>query len=93
MALSPDRYTEVEAQLLYIHEYLVSLADQICQAAPVTDPQGRTHRAALGAVERIDELRYLLAVSEARRQIGERLGQVAGPTRGKQYHPILQLHQ
>jgi hypothetical protein len=71
MALTHEQYTQVDAQLQHVHEYLESLADQLCVTASPIDRCGHAHHAAVQAAEQVDELRYQLAVAEARRQVIE----------------------
>jgi hypothetical protein len=75
MALTHQQYVAVDTQLQHLHQYLEALAAELCVAQSPLDKCGHTHQAAAKAVERIEELRYLLAVSEARRQVIEHRGE------------------
>jgi hypothetical protein len=70
MALTPKRYAEVDRQLQQVQVYLVELTSELAQAAS-TDPCCSACQAALKAKKQIANLRYLLAVAEARRQVSE----------------------
>jgi hypothetical protein len=71
MALTHEQYAQVDTQLQHVHEYLESLADQLCVTPSPIDRCGHAHHAAVKAAEQVGELRYLLAVAEARRQVLE----------------------
>jgi hypothetical protein len=72
MALSPRRYAEVELQLQQVETELVELAGELSQVRPADDHSCRPGQVAKKAADKVSELRYLLAVAEARRQIGEK---------------------
>ena len=71
MALTPKRYNEVDEQLQELQAYLVSLSGELGQVTPTTDHSCQPCQAAKKAADKIADLRYLLAVAEARRQVGE----------------------
>lgn len=79
MALTYEEYAQVDAQLQHVHEYLESLADRLCVTPSPTDRCGHAHNAAVKAAEQVGELRYLLAVAEARRQVIEHRSDVVHP--------------
>jgi hypothetical protein len=71
MTITAKRYAEVDRQLQQMYDDLVSLAGELGQTATPTDPFCQPCQAARKTAKRVAELRYLLAVAEARRQIGE----------------------
>jgi hypothetical protein len=72
MALSDKRYTVVDTQLQDLRDYLMALAAEIQASTPPTDPFHRPGPAALKAADAVENLRYLLAIAEARRQVREK---------------------
>jgi hypothetical protein len=72
MALTDKRYTAVDTQLQEMREYLVALAAEIQEATPATDPFRRPSHAAMKAADAVENLRYMLAIAEARRQVREK---------------------
>jgi Sec-independent protein translocase protein TatA len=60
MALSPDRYRDIEATLKEIQEYLTEVAREIDEAALRTNKQGQTYQMAVNAATQLAQLRQAL---------------------------------
>jgi len=71
MTITAKRYAEVDHQLQQIYDDLIALAGELGRTATPADPFCQPCQAARKTAERVADLRYLLAVAEARRQIGE----------------------
>ena len=71
MALSAKRYAEVDMQLQQVQNYLLALTHELAQLDSA-DPACQPCQASLKADKQIAQLRYLLAVAEARRQVSEK---------------------
>jgi hypothetical protein len=74
MALSAQRYAEVDTQLQQVQADLVALASELAQTPSPADFFCQPGQAARKAAAQIADLRYLLAVAEARRQVSEHTG-------------------
>jgi hypothetical protein len=72
MAVTDKRYTEVDTQLQEMRDSLMALAAEIQAVTPSTDPFHRPCHAALKAADAVENLRYMLAIAEARRQVREK---------------------
>jgi hypothetical protein len=85
MALTDKRYPAVDTQLQDMREYLMALAAEVQAATPRTDPFRRPCHAAMKAADAVENLRYLLAIAEARRQVSEKQEKsLPGSARGMQ---------
>jgi hypothetical protein len=73
MTLTAKRYANVDVQLQEMREQLMSLSAEIRKATPSTDKSSRACMAALKAADALENVRFMLAVEEARRQLEERL--------------------
>ncbi|RIK41478.1 MAG: hypothetical protein DCC55_11745 [Chloroflexi bacterium] len=72
MALTGKRYTAVDRQLQDVRESLMALAIEIQEATPPADPFRCPCHAAMKAADAVENLRYMLAIAEAKRQIREK---------------------
>lgn len=71
MALTDKRYTTVDPQLQEMREALMALAAEIQESTLATEPFCRPYHAAMKAADAVENLRYMLAIAEARRQVRE----------------------
>ena len=73
MALTQKRHTAVVAELHYIHTYLISLANEIDLAAPLTDKRGFTYQTITRTAEQVAHLIDLLADTQEKQRSGRRV--------------------
>ena len=71
MGLTPERYVEVDAELQEIYKYLLALALEIDEAAPLSGKQGRDYRTAVNTLGQVAILRRTLLAALERQLIGE----------------------
>jgi hypothetical protein len=60
MALTDQRYEDIDASLQRIHEYLIALAAELDEAAPATNKQEDTYQIAVTIAAWVAQLRHAL---------------------------------
>jgi hypothetical protein len=73
MALTTERYAEVDAKLQEMHEYLFALALEIDEAAPLSGKRGHTYRIAVNTVSQVAMLRHTLQTALEHQSMGEKI--------------------
>jgi hypothetical protein len=71
MGLTPERYVEVDAELQEIYKYLLALALEIDEAAPLSGKQGRDYRTAVNTLGQVAILRRTLLAALEHQLMGE----------------------
>ena len=70
MALTPVRHAVIMAELRSIHTYLISLAREINEAAPLTNKREATYLVTISAADRVAHLCQLLAEAQEKLRSG-----------------------
>jgi hypothetical protein len=73
MALTPERYSRVDAELQRIKHFLVTLAEEIETTAPATDKRGFSWMAAIQADSAMVNLRNKLKDDQEKQRIRDEL--------------------
>ena len=71
MALTPERYAEIDAELQRMRDYLAALADEIDAGA--TFPGGALYASAAQALGSIAMLRHMLEQTQEHERIGDEI--------------------
>jgi len=73
MALTDERYAEIDAELQRMRDYLAALADEIDAAAPIVNKHGATYVSAISALGAIAALRHMLESQQEHERIGDEI--------------------
>ena len=73
MALTTERYAEIDAELQRVRDYLAALAEEIDAAEPNTNKQGPTYMSAIQALGAITGLRHMLEQDQEHQRVCEEI--------------------
>jgi hypothetical protein len=74
MALTDQRYEEIDASLQRIHDYLIALAAELDAAATATNKQGETYPLAVTVAAWVAQLRHALQTDQEQPPRGQLVG-------------------
>jgi hypothetical protein len=71
MALTDQRYEDIDTSLQRIHEYLIALAAEFDEAAPATNKHGEPYQIAVTIAAWVAQLRHALQAEQEQPHRGQ----------------------